>query len=307
MNKINLFLDSGAFSAWTQGIEIDIYEYINFIKEHQDIIEVYANLDTIAKTDSLSDRKEAAEKTFQNQKIMEDAGLSPLPVFHIGEPFKYLQHYTDNYDYIALGGMVGKFKNILIPWLDKCFGQFICDEKGMPKTKAHGFGLTSLFLMRRYPWYSVDSTSWLVVGRFGSIYVPQYRKGEWVYDENSWNIAVSSKSPSKKEAGQHIETLPPKQKEIVLQYIKEKGYELGKSRFKKMPQTYEPKENESWAEKKSKDKTVKRLLEIIEEEGICNNYKLRHEINIIYFQDLEKVLPKWPRPFEQTGFRGFDI
>ena len=46
-NKVELFLDSGAFSAFTQKVTIDIQEYIAFIKEHEDIIDVYANLDVI--------------------------------------------------------------------------------------------------------------------------------------------------------------------------------------------------------------------------------------------------------------------
>ena len=47
MNRIKWFLDSGAFSAFTQGAEIDIQEYIEFIKEHKDYLEAYANLDVI--------------------------------------------------------------------------------------------------------------------------------------------------------------------------------------------------------------------------------------------------------------------
>ena len=39
------------------------------------------------------------------------------------------------------------------------------------------------------------------------------------------------------------------------------------------------------------------MIEIIEEIGISNTYQLRDEINIIYFLDLEKNMPSWPRPF----------
>ena len=40
MKKISLFLDSGAFSAFTKGVKIDIQEYIGFIKKHQKYIEL---------------------------------------------------------------------------------------------------------------------------------------------------------------------------------------------------------------------------------------------------------------------------
>ena len=287
-NKVELFLDSGAFSAKSQGIEINIQEYIKFIKTHEDVIDVYANLDVIGN----------AKATWKNQLLMEKAGLNPLPVFHFGEEESYLETLIDKYEYIAVGGMVksGDLKS----FLDRIFTHFICGKDGFPKVKVHGFGLTSLPLMLRYPWYSVDSTSWVVTGRMGSIYIPRYKGGKWVYDENSWKIAVSNRSPNTKDAGKHIETLPPIEKRILIRYIYEKGYKLGKSEFKEVKPDHVLVENERWAEKKEKGQQ-KRLLEIIIEPGISNKYQLRDEMNIIYFLDLEKSMPEWPWAFKKKG------
>lgn len=307
LEKVSLFLDSGAFSALTQGVTIDIHDYINFIKKHQPFIDIYANLDVIGVGGNMPNEL-TAKKTLENQKIMEKEGLNPLPAFHCGEPFEYLKYYVDNYEYIGLGGMVGTGSaSSLAPWLEKCFGEFICDNNGMPKIKVHGFGVTALNILIRFPWYSVDSTSWIITGRNGAILVPRFRKGEWIYDENSWRIAVSSRSPSKKEAKWHIDTLPPKQKQLILEYIHDKGYNLGKSSFKEVSQSHELNENERWAEKKPEDKNAPRLLEIIEEEGISNRYQLRDEMNIIYFQDLEKNMPEWPWPFKRKKLKGFAL
>jgi hypothetical protein len=303
--KVSLFLDSGAFSAWTQGVEIKVEDYIDFIKEYKDVIDIYANLDVIGLGGKQPNRL-TAEMTLKNQKIMEKAGLNPIPAFHFGEPLEFLEHYVKNYEYIALG-VAGNYGKKLIPWLDTCFEDYICDSKGMPRTKVHGFAVTSLPIMLRYPWYSVDSTSWVATSRMGSIYVPKFRNGQWIYDENSWKIAVSSRSPNLKEARQHIDTLPPKQKEIILEYIHSKGYQLGKSRFERVVQTRDLAENERWAEKKPKNALDTRLLEIIEEPGISNRYQLRDEMNIIYFQDLEKSMPKWPWPFQRQGLKGFSF
>lgn len=285
-NKVNLFLDSGAFSAFTQKIEINIQEYIQFIKEHEDCLELYANLDSIG----------SAEKTWENQKIMERAGLSPLPCFHYGEDFKWLKRYLRKYDHISLGGMVPISSKSLAKWLDVVFGEYICDESGMPKVKVHGFGLTSLRLMLRYPWHSVDSTSWVVTGRLGSIYVPKRVNGEWIYDQESHKIAVSNKSPSRKEQGKHITTLSPIHREMVNDYLKEKGYSLGESTFRFESKDYELQENEKWA---GKEKGGKREVETIVVPGIGNDYKLRDEMNIIYFLDLEKSIPPYPRQFKK--------
>lgn len=314
-NKVNLFLDSGAFSAWTQGAKIDIDEYIKFIKENESLITVYANLDVIKikapiqpdpkKIKWIGPNEETAKLTLANQKIMEEAGLNPLPCFHFGEPMSYLDYYVENYDYLALG-VAGNSGTSLMPWLDDCFKNHICDKDGMPKIRIHGFAVTGLSLMIKYPFYSVDSTSWVVTGRMGSIFVPQFRNGEWIYNENSEKISVSSRSPDMKEAGQHITTMSPKQQQIVLDYIHSKGYKLGTSKFEEVSQTHELAENERWAQKKPKDKTDKRLLEILTEEGISNRYQLRDEMNIIYFLDLEKSMPAWPWKFEgkevQNGF-----
>ena len=56
--KVELFLDSGAFSAWSQKIEINIQDYISFIKEHEDVIDIYANLDELGMPPLLGKIKE---------------------------------------------------------------------------------------------------------------------------------------------------------------------------------------------------------------------------------------------------------
>jgi hypothetical protein len=268
--EVSLFLDSGAFSAYTKGVKINIREYISFIKKYQDYIEVYANLDVIGDP----------EETLKNQKIMERAGLNPLPCFHFGEDFKYLRHYIDNYNYIALGGVAQAGRQVS-QWMDLCF-DYICGEDDYPKVKVHGFAVTSLRLLLRYPWYSVDSTSWVMTSRMGSVYVPRKNKGRYVYDENNLKIYVSARSPTKKEEGRHIDTLPEGQREIVLDYFLSKGFELGESKV----------------DSQGNEQVIK--------PGLCNDYKQRDQLNIIYFLDLEKNLPKWPWKFERKNV-GFGL
>jgi len=140
------------------------------------------------------------------------------------------------------------------------------------------------------------------------VFVPRYRKGNWIYDENSWNISVSNRSSNRKEAGKHIDTFSQMEREIILHYIESKGYRLGKSRFEYRPLDYELKEKgERWAEKRKEVKGKKRLMEIIEESGLSNNYKLRDELNIIYFLDLEKSMPEWPWSFKLRNKGGFGM
>jgi hypothetical protein len=152
----DIFVDSGAFSAVTQGVTINIREYARWLKENMSFIHTYANLDVIGD----------AEKTWDNQKRLEDEGLQPLPAFHTGEDWSYLERYIESYPYIALGGLVPFAKGrtpVYMAWVLKCFK--------MAKDRAvfHGFGVTSWEALKAFAWYSVDSTSWGSGFRFGVI------------------------------------------------------------------------------------------------------------------------------------------
>ncbi len=292
---VDLFLDSGAYSAFTQGVSIDIYEYIDFIKKYKKHLTLYANLDVIGD----------AEATLKNQKIMEKAGLKPLPCFHFGEDMKYLRYYVDNYEYLGLGMAGNRNAGVLSSWLDQCFS-IICDQPGhLPKIKIHGYAMTSVMLMLRYPWYSVDSTSWVIMSRLGQVFVPRVGPdGKPLFDERVWKVQVSSRSNSKEEKGKHINTFPPHQKEQVLRYFKAKGYRLGSSKFKTEKSTYELKEGERWF---GKEEDGARQVEVIVEPGLCNDYCQRDELNVHYFLDLEKTMKKWPWSFTRQAEQGFGL
>jgi len=199
-----IFLDSGAYS-WdhqmtmqgktvTEEDEIEyLNSYIRFIKKYEDRLYVYANLDFVGDP----------EKTMMMQERMEAAGLNPLPVFHYhgkqGDPniekvhFKYLERLVEKYDYIALGGGVSgglfsykymsKFGDAAFKIIDSC-GRDV---------KIHGFGLTSVPVMLRYNWFSVDSTNWIKSAAFGIVYIPvfDHKTGEAIYDKIPKRLCVS--------------------------------------------------------------------------------------------------------------------
>jgi len=131
--------------------------------------------------------------------------------------------------------------------------------------------------------------------------VPRRKNDKWVYDENSWKISVSSVSPNLSEAGQHITNLSPVEHDIFMAYIIEKGYNIGKSRFRMVSQTRDLRENEKWAQKKPADKDEPRRIEIILHKGISNTYQLRDEMNIIYFLDLQNSMPDYPWAYKKGG------
>ena len=97
---------------------------------------------------------------------MESKGFRPLPTFHQGSPLSELERLCQNYEYIALGGLVSfsSRQNLLIVWLKKCF-QIIMKYN----TRVHGFGVGSFLLWKMFPFYSVDATTWLIGGKFRRI------------------------------------------------------------------------------------------------------------------------------------------
>jgi len=292
LDKPRIFLDSGAYSAHTRGIKIDIQDYISFIKERVSLCDVYANLDVISINGSRSNRA-TAEQTLKNQRIMEEAGLHPLPCFHYGEPYEYLQYYTEQYNYVGLGMATAVSRTI--PFLTECFSKYICDRFGMPKVRVHGYGISSIEIILQFPFYSVDSTAWMIIGRYGLILVPRRRNGQWVYTQNPYKVAVSTRSPRRKTNGKHIDNMSYMERKMVLDYIHEKGFSLGKSDFKLVDKDYILAENEKWTGTAQKISSVPREVEIIIDEGISNIDSLRDELNAVYFAVLQQYLPCWPR------------
>jgi uncharacterized protein Usg len=115
--------------------------------------------------------------------------------------------------------MVPESTSYLMKWLDRLWGNILTDKKGRPLIKVHGFGLTTASLMTRYPWYSVDSTSWLMAAASGSIY---YHSPDWRIVLKA--IAYSDQSPARKVRRAHFRTLSKKEQKIIRQQIKEKGF-----------------------------------------------------------------------------------
>jgi hypothetical protein len=210
-HQFSFFLDSGAYSAWSRNSEIDLDEYIAFIKANIEHIEVYASLDVIpgkpGQSANTAQRTEAAEQSWQNYLCMVRDGLDPIPVFHYGEDFKFLERMLDyGCPYIGIGGLVGIPAVHRAAWLDRVFTR-LTNSDGHPIVKTHGFGMTAIPLIFRYPWYSVDSTTWIQVTANGAVYLPQHVDGEFVFDRIPNMVTVSSTNPRQKAGGKAANTM----------------------------------------------------------------------------------------------------
>jgi hypothetical protein len=232
-------LDSGAFSAYWLDKEIDIDDYCDFIIKHKHLVANYINLDVIpGKPGTLrttDDVKESSRRSFENFQYMKSRGLSPLPVFHQGEPFHWLERYLeDGEPYICISTNKELSTESNRKWLDIVF-TMICDEQGNPSVKTHGLGITIWELMTRYPWESVDSTSWSLIPGYGRIIVPQYNKGIPIYDKRPISVIMSGwENKSKAAQRMQYDSLGPMEKEAVLRFgignvqFKHRRTDLGK-------------------------------------------------------------------------------
>jgi len=210
-----IFLDSGAFSAYTLGVELSVREYCEYIQRNEDIIRKEDGILMASVLDGIGDPLQ----TYRNQLEMEARGVRPLPCFHFEEDSRYLDYYVANYEYITLGGMVGATTQQLRNWLERVWENHLIDGSGRAKIKVHGFGITAVPLMEEFDWYSCDSSSWIQSAAFGSIVMPGASKSN-----PAWPLAVSSKSPSRHDWGQHISTMSEPEKNFLFGLLDHYGF-----------------------------------------------------------------------------------
>lgn len=188
--KVNLFLDSGVFSAWSRAHVADLEPalkdkvkrvlnvkgYAKFIKRNEHLLTAYATMDEIpgvfGTRRTQAQVESSAKKSYDNQQTLKSLGCKPIPIFHQGESFSWLERYVrDGEPYVGIATIKDTTALEQREWLDRAFS-VITDSKGCPLVKTHGFGITNISLLWRYPWFTVDSTTWSLAAGFGLIYVP---------------------------------------------------------------------------------------------------------------------------------------
>lgn len=211
-NGHKIFMDSGAFSMFTLGVDVDLDAYGSYLVEHQDFVEIASNVDVIGRNQE--------QGSYDNQKYLESLKLPVrvCPVHHARDHDSWLVKYLDEgYDYVFLGGMVPETTGYLVDWLDHIWDKYLALPDGSARVKIHGFGLTTFELMERYPWYSVDSTSWVMAGMFGSIFMPVNGKPK--------AFSISKQSPQTKTQDKSYWSLDAHTQAIVSQQIRDKGFD----------------------------------------------------------------------------------
>ncbi len=242
------------FSFYESDVFLDFREaYIKFVRKYDKYLLAYVNMDWINN----------AEGSYKSLKYMESKGCHPLPVFHLGNDIKWLKRYVDeDYKFICIGGITPNPYEVLKPILDRIWSDVLTDANKMPLVKVHGLACTGYRLLKRYPWYSVDSTTWTKLGAWGGIYVPQKRGGKFGFDETPYGIQVSERSSSVGNREQHLYTIAEMSKGIIEEWLELINIPMGNKKIK----------------------------------GVTNDYECRMTANLRFYDMLSKSLPKWPWP-----------
>lgn len=291
------FLDSGAHSLYSNHVikrkhekrkdkwdyyrsaDFDAYveSYIDFINTHRADIDYYATIDVIFNP-SLS---------WKILKRLEKAGLNPVPVIHYGTDMKWVRRYLDaGYTFLGIGGLGQEVTaNQYYSWADQLFS-VLCPKSNdrLPLVRTHGFAMTSWALLRRYPWWSVDSASWIKSAAYGGIYVPRKKNGVHSFEVQPISVCMSGQSSSyarnptsielkagyqKAQVGQHWSQLSKNQQALVTDWLEMHNIPLG-----------------------SVDENGGMI-----EMGVISHHKPRALANLVYFEAMKDSLPEWPWAF----------
>ena len=167
----NFLLDSGAFTFMTNDlghIDWDAYlrEYARFVVKHDVKLFFELDIDAIVGLQEVERFRDKLEQLTQRKCI---------PVWHINRGYDYFLKMCEEYDYIAIGGLVsgGSAGRRLEQHFPKLLGE--AHKRG---TKVHGLGFTKMKGLKLYKFDSVDSTAWLYgnLGGFAYRFLPS--KGE---------------------------------------------------------------------------------------------------------------------------------
>lgn len=171
-----LMIDNGAFTVHRSGGVIDIDKYISWLNENDAYIDYAIALDKIpgrwGTVRTHDDFVTSAKVTWDNYLYMLNKVVSPdklLPTFHMGESFDFFDRYLHlkNLKYMCLSAFKDTTNKFREDWYEKCFSH-VANIEGCD-IKFHCLGSATIQNAEKFPFLSMDATSWIMAGANGSI------------------------------------------------------------------------------------------------------------------------------------------
>lgn len=154
---MDIIIDSGAYTAWRLGKPVVLEEYCEFLRANAQYAAHYVALDEI----NPEDPEAAARVSFDNYLKMRRMGFDPMPVFHMRESMDWLHRLIDaGAKHIGLAAHVIINKGESQDWYNLVMAHCV-DGDGRPLVRLHALGEGREEVLRRFPWFSADSTSWI--------------------------------------------------------------------------------------------------------------------------------------------------
>jgi hypothetical protein len=225
-----LMIDSGAFTVWTKNKQIDIEEYYQFYNKYSCGIDYIINLDVIPgkpyRKISTRDTELASQKGWENYLCLLDKGIDKnklVHVFHQGDPFRWLWKLIDSKPKImSLSPANDKTPGNRSYWIDECMKT--CSVNGKSIVDFHGLGVTSIKLVKRYPWFSVDSARWRRVSGYGKLLLPYIKNNDFYWDQLD-EIFISD-DPRAKQYNSHWNNMTPNHQNKIKSIMGNYGFNL---------------------------------------------------------------------------------
>lgn len=193
---IKFLIDSGAYTYYhnekfhsrtVEEWEQHIVRYLDWAKRHKDIIFAIASLDIEALVGG-KQVQEWNEKYFE--PFMLETGIPVCFVWHEGSTMMSWEQYCQRYPYVGLswgtdtyddgtGGLKTGLKRLQV-----------AEKYG---TVVHGMAMTRTSLLTKLPFYTVDSTTWMVGVQYGEV--------------NWWNGSKMSRLKKEKWKGEMLDEI----------------------------------------------------------------------------------------------------
>jgi hypothetical protein len=255
--KTILALDSGAWSVFKRKkkITINIDRLVFFLLIWNELFELCLSLDIIDYDEDFG----GGGKSYENWQYIRRYVRDIVPVYHRGKDLKFLESYLRESKYMGVGGLAEAHAKKRDELLGHLWQTDLLDHTGKPRAKIHGLGLTSTILVAKWPWYSVDSTSWAIDAAYRIILVPQKSGSEYDYSKQPIRVSVTPRISRRHP--NHIDKLPVEKALHVMEYLEKMGFRLGKG--------YEWEPNR--------------------ELGLCNDRTMRYQINAVYYSEMGRA------------------
>lgn len=216
-----LMIDSGAHTAFYTGQALDVDAYIDYLNEIDNYVAFSIQADIVPGSggNEKYDFNTAPKVNWDNYLYMRSKLKSPdklMPVFHIGEDFKWLRNMLDwrgpdgeRVTYIGIAPRQEDSWETKINFMRRCFEVILSSTQ--PDVRTHVLGMTNLSVLEMFPFTSADSSTWIMSAATGGIITP-------------WG-AVPISYRTQKYAG-HYDRLPPEGKKRIQEHVEKYGYTI---------------------------------------------------------------------------------